>query len=594
MAYTDALRVWVNWLLKLECVAGKFNLYKICEVRVELFNIENLCFSYPVKNAKADNETLKNISLKINEGEYIAVCGKSGSGKSTLLRHLKPALTPHGNRSGAVIYCGAPLGILDLRRQAAEIGFVMQNPDAQIVADKVWHELAFGLESLGEDVGTMRLRVAEMASFFGIQSWFHKNVNELSGGQKQILNLASVMAMSPRALILDEPTAQLDPIAAADFLASVRKVNREIGTTVIISEHRLDDVFESCDRAVVLDGGEIIAHGSPKSVGETLKEISHDMFLTMPAPMQIYAGVKNNLECPLNVREGREWLTEVCGSRDISVREIKEDPERISDSCAVEMKEVWFRYEKDDGDVVKDLSLKVRENEIFAIAGGNGTGKTTALTLMSGVNKPYRGKIRLFGKEINKYGDSLFRKNIALLSQDPQALFVKKSVRADFMEIFDGMPFDPQQQIKMENTAVLLQIDHLLDMHPYDLSGGEMQRAALAKVLLLEPRVLFLDEPTKGLDSYYKAILGGILIKLKEKGATVVFVSHDIEFCAKYADRCALFFDGSIITENAPRKFFSGNSFYTTPANRMSRHIFANAITAEDVITLCRENGAGV
>lgn len=561
---------------------------------MELFNIENLCFSYPVTK---DNETLKNINLKINEGEYIAVCGKSGSGKSTLLRHLKPALTPHGNRTGKILYCSESLGSLDLRRQAAEIGFVMQNPDAQIVADKVWHELAFGLESLGEDVATIRLRVAEMASFFGIQSWFHKNVNDLSGGQKQILNLASVMAMSPRALILDEPTAQLDPIAAADFLASVRKVNREIGTTVIISEHRLDDVFSSCDRAIVLDGGGIIAEGSPKSVGETLKKSSHNMFLTMPAPMQIYAGVKNSLECPLNVREGREWLTEVCGNRDILVKEIKEEPKRHSGSYAVEMKEVWFRYEKNSGDVVKDLSLKVRENEIFAIAGGNGTGKTTALTLMSGVNKPYRGKIRLFGKEISKYKDSLFQGNkslgreLALLPQDPQALFVKNSVRDDLMEMFDDINTDPNHKAEVENTAVLLQIDHLLEMHPYDLSGGEMQRAALAKVLLLHPRLLFLDEPTKGLDSYYKAILGGILLKLKDKGTTIIFVSHDIEFCAKYADRCALFFDGSVITENTPRKFFSGNNFYTTPANRMSRHIFANAVTSEDVIKLCTEGG---
>lgn len=558
------------------------------------FEIRNLNFQYPLSSKYA----LKELNLTIGKGEFTAICGKSGSGKSTLLRHLKTVLTPHGARSGEILFEGTDLTKIDMRTQSSRIGYVLQNPDNQIVTDKVWHELAFGLESLGENNNTIRLRVAEMASYFGIQNWFDKKVIELSGGQKQLLNLASIMAMQPTVLILDEPTSQLDPIAASDFLETVRKINRELGTTVIITEHRLEDVFPAADRAVVMDEGSVIADDMPQKVADSLKAAHHDMFAAMPSPMQIYASVENDLPCPVTVRDGRNWLSEILAHKQINtnfIEEHKTAPE-IDDikhkELAVECKEVWFKYEAALPDVITGLNLKVPQGILYSVVGGNGTGKSTMLTLVSGINKPYRGKILIHGKEIAKYSvKELFDKNLAVLPQDPQALFVKKTVQEDLYEIFRDTKFSKQEKDeKVGRIAELTEINDLLEMHPYDISGGEQQRAALAKVLLLEPKILLLDEPTKGIDNYFKAKLAGILKKLTKDGVTVLMVSHDIEFCARYADICSMFFNGNVVTTDSPNKFFSGNSFYTTAANRMSRHLFKNAVTNEDVIYLCEKN----
>ena len=577
------------------------------------FKIEDLNFSYPSAKGK---RSLTNINLEIQRGQYVTICGKSGSGKTTLLKHLKSVLTPHGQRTGKVWFDGRDLEEIDLREQSSRIGYVMQNPDNQIVTDKVWHELAFGLESLGMDQKTIRLRVAEMASYFGIQGWFHKNVAELSGGQKQLLNLASIMAMQPDVLILDEPTSQLDPIAASDFLNTVKKINLELRTTVIITEHRLEDIFHASDKVVVMEQGRIIAEDEPRKVGEFLKEENSQMFAAMPTPVQVYYGVAadeeavdseakkdaaesgNNgstskLECPLTVREGGDWLSKLFENELPKITKIEDtenqeilDPEPAD--CALTVKEAWFRYEKDAPDILKGVSFRVPKGTLFAIVGGNGTGKSTTLKAICNICKPYRGKIFVDGKPVNKYKTAeLFKGNLAMLPQDPQSLFVKKTVREDLSEMLYGK--EKADKKAVEEVARLCEVDTLLDSHPYDLSGGEQQRAALAKVLLTKPKILLLDEPTKGIDNFFKIKLAEILRKLVKQGVTIIMVSHDVEFCAKYADTVSMFFDGSIITTNTPNRFFSQNSFYTTAANRMSRHVFENAINNEDVIHLCRQ-----
>ncbi len=553
------------------------------------FKIENLTFSYPGTEKMA----LDHINLEIEHGQYVTLCGKSGSGKTTLMRHLKTVLAPHGKLTGRILFENSPISEVSLREQSAKIGYVMQNPDSQIVTDKVWHELAFGLESLGCDQRTMRLRVAEMASYFGIQTWFHKNVSELSGGQKQLLNLASIMAMQPSVLILDEPTSQLDPIAAADFLNTVRKINLELGTTVILSEHRLEDVFPSSDRVMVMDRGSLIADAPPREIGNILQAQNSDMFVSLPTAVQIHHAVKSVMPCPLTVREGRSWLTKELNGGKIKVKSLPEEAEyQEPDEPAIEMKEVWFRYEKELPDVLRGVNLQVPKGELFAIVGGNGTGKSTVLKAICGVVKPYRGKIWIDGKRLDKYrANDLFNGCLAMLPQDPQSLFVKKTVKEDLLEILSGTKADVQQKEKqVEEISSRCEITQLLSSHPYDLSGGEQQRAALAKVLLCQPKFLLLDEPTKGIDNFFKCKLANILKKLNEQGVTIVMVSHDVEFCAKYADSVSMFFDGSVVTTNTPGRFFSQNSFYTTAANRMSRYLFDNAVTNEEVAELCRRN----
>ena len=551
---------------------------------MECVKIENLSFSYPEQS----HRVLKDINLNIEGGEFVTLCGPSGSGKSTLLRQLKLAISPHGIRRGAIYFQGKPLEEVEQKKQASAIGFVMQNPDNQIVTDKVWHELAFGLESLGMATSVIRRRVAEMASFFGIQDWYYKDVNDLSGGQKQLLNLAAVMVMQPALLILDEPTSQLDPIAAADFVNTIGRINRELGTTIIIAEHRLEEVLAYTNRLVVMDKGEIICQNSPEKTGRWLQSQEHRMFTSMPVPMRIYAQVPNSLECPITVRDGRSWIEGIARERALKSVASEEQLLHKASQADVELSNVWFRYGKNDRDIIKGLSFKAYPGEITAILGGNGTGKSTALSLISGVNKPYRGNISIKGKAVQDYKDKLFKGLLGVVPQNPQELFVKKTVREDLKEMLSGSGLSKEEmERRVAAVAALCNITEILRRHPYDISGGEQQRTALAKVLLLQPRILLLDEPTKGIDGYLKQCMAAILKKLASHGVTVILVSHDIEFCAEYADSCAMFYDGQIVAQDTPKKFFSGNSFYTTAANRMCRQLLPEAVIPEQVIEAC-------
>ena len=550
---------------------------------MESISIENLSFTYPNRTNKA----LDDINITVNQGEFILLCGKSGCGKTTLLRLLKSSLSPFGEISGNIYFDGNPLSEYDTKAQASGIGFVMQNPDNQIVTDKVWHELAFGLESLGYKQTEIRTRVSEMASFFGIQTWFYKKVTELSGGQKQLLNLASVMAMVPSVLILDEPTSQLDPIAAGEFLKTLEKINRELGTTVILTEHRLEDAFPLADRVVVMDNGKIIADDVPEKVGKILKEINHDMHKALPTPMRVHGEVKNALTCPLTVRDGRVWLEAYSKENVLNTEAVPKDKVHDNTHAVIEIKDVWFRYEKEASNVIKGLNLTVNKGELFCLVGGNSTGKTTALGVISGLHTPYRGDVKIKGQSISEI-KNLYDGLLGVLPQNPQSVFVKKTVYLDLMEIlFDRKLSKEEKEQKVRNISELCRIEGLLQSHPYDLSGGEQQRVALAKILLMEPEILLLDEPTKGMDAQFKEEFAYILSDLKANGVTILMISHDIEFCAEFADRCALVFDGSITSVDTPRAFFKGKNFYTTSANRMARTRLPDAVLAEDIILAC-------
>ena len=532
----------------------------------EIFRISDFTFQYPETAAYA----LSGVTLSVEQGDFLVLCGPSGCGKSTLLRQLKTTLAPHGVKTGEIRFCGKPLSGVPNRTQASEIGFVQQAPEEQIVTDKVWHELAFGLESLGCETPTIRRRVAEMASFFGIQDWFYRDIASLSGGQKQLLNLAAVMVMQPKVLILDEPTSQLDPIAASDFLSVLGKLNRELGTTIVLTEHRLEEALTLANKVAVMEQGSIVCSGTPAEVGKRLRAHGSAMFLAMPSAMRIWASVESALDCPITVREGRDFLQNYTVEHALAA--LPPEPTHICGDVILQAQEVWFSYGRELPDVVKGMSLEAHKGEFLALLGGNGTGKTTSLKLLGGLLTPYRGEVTRNGR-------------LALLPQNPQSLFVRKTVREDLFEIFDGRKIDKKLQNERVRRAVALcKLETLLDRHPYDLSGGEQQRAALCKVLLLEPEILLLDEPTKGLDAEFKQQFAGILAALTAQGVAVLMVSHDVEFCARYAHRCALFFDGNIVTQAAPRIFFSGNSFYTTSANRMARELLPEAVTVEDVI----------
>jgi len=559
---------------------------------MELFQIKDLTFSYPGEERKA----LDKVNLSVNQGEFFLICGPSGCGKTSFLRLLKREIAPHGAKNGEIRYFGTLQEQLSDRIAAAEIGFVMQNPEQQVVTDKVWHELAFGLENMGVPNVQIRRRVGEIASFFGINHWFERKTSELSGGQKQLLNLAAVLVMQPKVLILDEPTSQLDPISAAEFISTLHKLNRDLGLTIILVEHRLEEVFAIADKVVVMNQGSVLFWDTPVKVGEALRTAAEGqrLLLGMPSAVRIFNGLDLQTECPLTVKEGRLFLERHYKNGISRISTELSSPVDKARDCVVRLKEVWFRYESRLPDVLKGTTVTACRGEILALLGENGSGKTTLLRVISGQNRAYRGKVEIFDKKIQSYSDKqLYRHNIAFLPQDPQTVFLKSSVEEDFAEICSAMDYKKTEAAEMiRHNAALLEIEHLLKKHPYDLSGGEQQRAALAKILLLQPKILLLDEPTKGIDAYAKNTLQNILEELKTQGLTIIIATHDVEFAALAADRCAMLFAGEIIGIDGPREFFSSNTFYTTAASRISRTLYENAVTVDDVLYLCRQNEA--
>ncbi len=577
-----------------------------------IFDIEKICFAYPDGNDESGKtylpDALRDTELHVRQGEFVVILGRSGCGKTTLLRQLKPSVTPVGKKKGQIVFDGKDIGGLDDKTAASQIGFVWQDVDAQLVTDKVWHELAFGLESLGYDNGYVRRRVAEMCSFFGLGDIFHRKVMELSGGQKQLVNLASVMAMSPKVLVLDEPTSQLDPIAANDFINSLVRINRELGTTIIMTEHRLEDVLPVCSRSVVMENGRIIYDGDVRGFAESVraKRIDRGLYMSMPASVQIYMGLEKDAgkQLPLTVPDAREWLAEYDrkfrengGAPVVPGKMNRETDEGVNGSgnqadkavagkcdkdqgavisqeyvgCRAEhhvvcsLDEVSFRYERNTGDVLRQVSLDIYENEILMINGSNGCGKSTMLSLIAHVYRPYSGKLRI-------------AKNLktGMLPQNPELLFTRRSVRDELI--------DAKDRQQLAEIVRFCRLEELLDRHPYDLSGGEKQRLALAKVLIADPDILLMDEPTKGLDNGFKMQLADMLRKLQKRGKTIVVVSHDIEFCAVAGDRVALLFDGEVATVGDVRSYMSDNNFFTTAASRISRNVLDCAVTVQDVL----------
>ncbi len=494
----------------------------------------------------------------INYGDYVSVFGRSGSGKTTLLNSINEILKSKGFKTG----------------------YLLQNIDAQIVTDKVWHELAFGLENLGTKTDVMKLRVAEMTNYFGLQDLFDKNISELSGGQKQLLNLASIMADGPDVLLLDEPTSQLDPISALNFLNTIKKINLELGTTVILVEQRLEDVFSFSEKCIFMDKGFIKAFDSPRNIGKKLFEEKSDMVLSLPSPMRIFYGAaedsSDSAKCPLSVRDGRKWLeTMNIPSQNSQNEEVAESSKKSGNAksnakSAVNLKNVFFRYEKKGKDILRDVNVSIPEKSVFAVVGGNGSGKSTLLKIICGIKKPYSGKVKIL--------DESNFENVVMLSQEVKNLFTKRTVSEELKEI-------PCTKEKLDDVISICELSEIQNYHPFDISGGESQKLAIAKLLLKNPRVMLLDEPTKGMDNAYKAKFASFLKKIASSGITVVIVSHDLEFCAICADLVGMFFNGQFASVLPPKQFFARNSFYTTSVNRMCRKFFSDEITAEGAVT---------
>lgn len=558
--------------------------------RLNIYDIEDMSFAYPDTNDNTGTTylepALSDITLSFSEGEFVLIAGSSGCGKTTLMRHLKGSVAPKGKLSGQILFNGCDICRLSGEETASKIGFVWQDVNAQLLTDKVWHELAFGLESLGYDNSYIRRRVAEMSAFFGIDKLMDREVRTLSGGQKQLVNLASVMALSPEVLLLDEPTSQLDPIAANEFIGSLVRINRELGTTIIMTEHRIEEVLPICTRVVVMKDGRVTGQGSVSDMALAAEADGciNGMYPWGSAAVNIYLGLKGKgqkkPDClpesfgpvPVSVAEGRGWLREF----DRKYRESGKEKKELSDMAVDDRKaakkkkvcsldEVHFRYDRDGEDVLSGLTLDIYDGEILMINGSNGCGKSTLLSMIAGAIKPYRGRRRLAEG-----------KKVCMLPQNPEILFTRTSVREELRAYLVGENED--------RVVDFCRLRALMDRHPYDLSGGEKQMLALAMLLCKSPDILLLDEPTKGLDSYFKASLCSMLKSLKAQGKTIVIVSHDIEFCAMTGERVALLFGGEVATVCQVREYMLGNHFFTTAAARIAKDIVPGAVTVPQIL----------
>lgn len=541
---------------------------------MEILSCKNVAFKYNESTGYA----LSDCTFSVKKGEKVMLCGASGSGKSTLLRLLKREVSPRGELSGKIDLIGKAATELSDRGSAEKIGFVMQDPDSQTVCDKVSSELAFGLESFGVPSKEIQSRVGEMAAFFGIEPLYDRDISTLSGGQKQLVSLCSIMVTDPDILLLDEPTAQLDPVAAKELLSILDRLNKEMGVTIIIAEHDPEELFDSCDKILYLSNGKTAFFDTPAKAAKYFAQNDLEGFL--PETAKVFAGLCSDL--PLNVRHGRARLENLVTE---DTPQTDESTAESTEPYALECKNIWQRYEKDSPDILKGCDLAVRKGECYGLLGSNGGGKSTLLRVICGLCKPYMGVVSLFGKKQKAYKNgSLFREMLAFLPQEPVTMFVKESVREDLLQSAD--------ENAVKKIAERMEIEPLLDRHPWDLSGGEIQKCAFAKILLADPKIIVLDECTKGMDSFAKKALGDVLASLKAEGRTILLVTHDLEFAAENCERCGLLFDGKIAAEDNAVRFFSRNRFYTTAAARLTRGFFSGAVTSaaarERLLTLKR------
>lgn len=542
--------------------------------------ITSLCFRFPQQTKLI----LKQLNLSIQKGEFLLICGESGCGKTTLLRHLKPELQPFGKRSGSIQLEGKRLSELSTYESSHTIGYVMQQPQHQIVTDQVWHELAFGLENLGIPSSEIRRRTAEMSTYFGISDLFHKACDHLSGGQMQLLNLASILLLQPTLLLLDEPTAQLDPIAASAFLRTLKTINEETGVTIVLVEHHLEEAFSLVDRVAIMEKGSILCIDQPRKIAQSLAKINpeHAMFQAFPTALRIHQALQPSFPAPITIKEGKQMMQTL---QPIETK-IQIAP-RKSQTELLALEEVHFRYEKHGKDLLINCSFSIYEHEICMLMGNNGSGKSTLIKLCCGILTPQKGSCRWMGKKCKRQFSQEQLSQIAYVPQDPTLLFEKDSVKED---LFAQCELQRDPDLAKQELHVRIQqfhIEDLLSYHPYDLSGGEQQKVAICKALIKQPKILLLDEVSKGLDAFAKQELREMMMQLKQAGKTIVLISHDLAFGASIADRCALLFDGCIIAEEEAHAFFSHNAFYTTAAHKISKDCLENAITCEEVIQQC-------
>lgn len=523
--------------------------------------VRSLSFAYP----DADAAVLEGLDWSVPQGAFALLVGGTGSGKSTLLSLLKPEIAPAGERTGELLVLGENVADMDVRASAERVGYVFQDPENQIVCETVWHEMAFGLENLGLARDEMRRRVAETSYFFGLEDWLHRDTDTLSGGRKQLLSLAAVLALRPRVLLLDEPTSQLDPVAEKNFLHALFRVNRELGCTVVVATHQPRPMLEYATCAYRIEGGRVREVADIASLGHREGLFSGEVpgwSASRRAKNGVFSSVSGQLGSldPRGSAPGAKRGLKSGKSAESEVQILSQDdsgaPSRaggrrilakMHGGSATTLSEGWFRYDRVSGWVLRGLDVTFSAGAVHAIVGGNGCGKSTMLSVLAKTAKLQRGRM-VRGAA-----------STALLPQNPKALLVAETVHDELMEWASTCGYD---EAVARERAAQLGLDGLDARHPYDLSGGQRQLLALAKLLLIGPELLLLDEPTKGLDLTSRRIIARALCEHAQAGGTVIMATHDLDFAEQVADDVAMMFDGEIACMEPPADFFADNVFY--------------------------------
>ncbi len=545
-----------------------------------LFQVENLTYSYP----GTEKPALKEVNLEIREGEFLLVTGGSGSGKSTLARVLAGLIPDFygGTFGGKVFFQGKEMRTLDRRRLAREVGMVFQDPEKQIVQSCVEAEIAFGLENLGLPPEEMSRRVAEVIGFMNLLSVKEAFTANLSSGQKQKLALAAVLAMQPRVLILDEPTSQLDPVSAEEILNVVKRLNEEMGFTVIMVEQRLERCFHLADRVLLLEDGQVLGAGSPPA--EAREAVKRGLPFVPPVA-RFFAGLNAPL-IPVTVKEGRRLLQSyINGKNPAGVAGVKPAvfrPKNLSTGkgslkkSVITLQNVWFTY-PDGPEALKSVCLDIKEGEFVVILGENGAGKSTLLKVMAGLLQPGRGRVYVQGKEMGRKGIKDMRSFIAYLSQNPNDYLFQETVEDELL--FTMNNFGLKDRRAVDEILKRMQLECYRRRNPRDLSSGERQRVALASVLVTRPGLIILDEPTRGIDLRLKAALGHFLEEETSRGKTVVMVTHDVEFAAEFAQRVIMMFGGRIVSDGEKHTVLGRSVFYSPQIGKLCRGICDGVLT---------------
>lgn len=532
-----------------------------CGLDAPAIEVRSLSFAYP----DADAAVLEGLDWSVPQGAFALLVGGTGSGKSTLLSLLKPEIAPAGERTGDARVLGESVADMDVRASAERVGYVFQDPENQIVCETVWHEMAFGLENLGMSRDEIRRRVAETSYFFGLEDWLHRDTDTLSGGRKQLLSLAAVLALRPRVLLLDEPTSQLDPVAEKNFLHALFRVNRELGCTVVVATHQPRPMLEYATCAYRIEGGSVHEVADIASLGHR-EELFSDEMPGWGGSRRAKNGIFSNVggqQGSLDPRGGAPDAKKRLKSDKTAEFEAQILPQddsgtpsrdggcrifpKMHAGSATTLAGSWFRYDRASGWVLRGLDAAFSAGAVHAAVGGNGCGKSTMLSVLAKTVKLQRGHMERGAG------------SAALLPQNPKALLVAETVHDELMEWASTCGYD---EAMAQERAASLGLAGLGERHPYDLSGGQRQLLALAKLLLIGPELLLLDEPTKGLDLVSRRIIARALRDHAQAGGTVIMATHDLDFAEQVADDIAMMFDGEVACMEPPADFFADNVFY--------------------------------